>query len=127
MITGFRETLCTDGWKNMKNKMTPNYKKIYTDLVERKFPQRKNECSFLLNKDRLEFMDVIHLNDLLFHKKNRQTQEMNQKYRSYDQHTILWILSYQKKHELNNTELSNQFKISRNTINSWRKIFSHKI
>src|SRR5690554_7497522 len=77
----------------MKKKTTPNYKKIYTDLVEMKYPHKRDECAFLLEKSYLEVMDVIHLNNLLFGKKNKE----NQKYRSYDNIAVYRILYYQKK------------------------------
>jgi|SRR5690606_22880797 DNA-binding transcriptional regulator YiaG len=107
----------------MEKKTTPNYKKIYTDLVEMKYPHKRDECAFFLKKKYLEVMDVIHLNDLLFRKKNKERQEIDKKQRSYDESTIFRILNYQKKHQLNNSELANHFKISRNTVAKWKKIF----
>lgn len=49
---------------------------------------------------------------------------MNQKYRSYDKATIIEILNYQKKNSLNNTQLSNHFKLSRNTVTKWKTLFN---
>lgn len=110
----------------MKKKTTPNYKKIYTDLVEMKYPHKKEECAFFLKKSHLEVMDVIHLNDMLFRNKNKKRLEIDQKYRSYDKNTINWILSYQEKHQLNNTQLANHFKLSRNTVRNWKKLLELK-
>ena len=47
----------------------------------------------------------------------------NQKLHSFDQESILKILDYQKRHKCNNTELARHFKISRNTVASWKKRF----
>ncbi len=104
----------------MKKRKTPNYKRIYTDLIERWYPELAEECDFFLQKERLEVLDVIHLNDILF-KQKKEINVLNQKYRSYDKETILWILNYQIKHGMNNTQLANHFKISRNTVASWKK------
>lgn len=53
-------------------KTTPNYKKIYTDLIEKKYPDKKKECEFILKKESLEFMDVIQLNVMLFKSTNKK-------------------------------------------------------
>ena len=71
-------------------------------------------------------MDVIHLNDTLFRNKSKKTQEIDQTHRSYDKNTINWILNYQEKHQLNNTQLANHFKLSRNTVTNWKKLLEDK-
>lgn len=106
----------------MKKNRTPNYKRIYTDLIKKWYPDRLDECGVFLKKERLEVLDVIELNEILF-KQTKKINEINQKYRSYDKDTILWILNYQVKQGLNNTQLANHFKISRTTVISWRKRF----
>lgn len=103
--------------------MTPNYKNIYSDIINRKYPHKKKKCKRILEKDQLTFLDVLELDELIFEKKSREMEEMNQKYRSYDKSTILEILEYQKKHKLKNTEVANHFKMSRNTIANWKKLF----
>ena len=45
------------------------------------------------------------------------------KFRAYNKLTIMEILEYQKKNNINNTELSRYFKLSRNTIAKWKKCF----
>lgn len=104
----------------MRKKREPNYKKIYTDLIKKWYPDRMDECENFLKKERLEVLDVIALNEILF-KQTKEINEINQKYRSYDEDTIKQILNYQVKQGLNNTQLANHFKISRNTIASWKK------
>ncbi|HUH25918.1 MAG TPA: helix-turn-helix domain-containing protein [Flavobacterium sp.] len=52
---------------------------------------------------------------------------MNQKYRSYDKATIIEILNYQKKNGLNNTQLANHFKLSRNTVAKWERLFQEVV
>jgi len=56
-------------------------------------------------------------------KSDKEKIRDNQKLKSYDKNTILQILDYQKKHHLNNTELALHFKLSRNTVAKWKKIF----
>lgn len=68
-------------------------------------------------------MDVITLNSKIFNLNDKDTLTFNQKHKSYDEQTILEMLNYQQKHELNNVELANHFKLSRNTIAKWKKCY----
>ena len=101
--------------------MIPNYKNIYLDIITKKFPSKKEAYKKLLSKKTLTNYDVIVLNNELFPTAENQTE--NQKLKSYTKETILKILDYQKTKKLNITELSRHFKISRNTIAKWRKIY----
>ncbi|TDS63613.1 helix-turn-helix domain-containing protein [Myroides indicus] len=100
---------------------TPNYKKIYTDLLNSRHPDKKYKCESILSKKELNFIDVIQLNEIIFEKKSKEVLEMNQKYRSYDKNTIVEILKYQQNNELNNKEVANHFKMSRTTLLNWKK------
>lgn len=102
--------------------MKPNYNKIYTDIVNLKFPEKKEECENLLNKKELSVMDVLLLNQKIF-KTDKTSLENNQRLRSYKKTDVLHILNYQKKYQLNNNQLANHFKLSRNTVAKWKKIF----
>lgn len=104
-------------------KSQPNYKKIYRDIISKDYPEKKTLCESILNKEILSSLDVIRLNDILFKAKDKQTLISNQKFRSYTKSDILYILSYQTKNKLNNEQIKNKFKISRNTIAKWKKIF----
>lgn len=99
---------------------SPNYKRIYNDMITKKYPQKKEECYSILQKEKLSLLDVISLNLKLF---NEENSVLNQQLRSYDKPSILEILDYQKKNRINNTELAAHFKISRNTVTKWKKIF----
>lgn len=102
----------------------PDYKRIYTDIIDIKYPDKKTECEFLLNKPNLSVLDVIELNSRIFGiVPDRSTEIFNQKLRSYRRADILKILDYQKKHRLNNSQLAKHFKLSRNTITKWKKVF----
>lgn len=97
----------------------PNFKKIYHDIINDKFPEKKDSCAKLLNKKKLSALDVITINNILF----TQSSETSQQYRSYKKSDILEILDFQKKFKLNNSEAAKHFKLSRNTVAKWRKIF----
>ncbi|MEG0850102.1 MAG: helix-turn-helix domain-containing protein [Flavobacterium sp.] len=101
----------------------PNYKRIYEDLLDRKYPHKKEVCKAVLAKEKLNSMDVFLLNDLIFDKEARDENESDQKYRSYDKTSIFKILQYQKKNKLNNTQLADHFGLSRNTVAKWKKMF----
>ncbi|WP_426482214.1 helix-turn-helix domain-containing protein [Chryseobacterium sp. R2ACT005] len=99
----------------------PDYKKIYKDLIAQKYPEKAKKCKSLLEKKDFSVLDVIKINRLL--SDDRNIDDYNQKYRSYNKHTILEILKYQKEHNLNNSQLASHFKLSRNTVAKWRKYF----
>ncbi|MEY8759000.1 helix-turn-helix domain-containing protein [Chryseobacterium tongliaoense] len=110
------------GQVNIKNN-SPDYKKIYTDILNKRFPEKIKECKDILNKEVLSHLDVININNLIFGNGTKEVSEFNQKHRFYNKSTILKILDYQKKNHLNNTQLAMHFKMSRNTVTKWKKIF----
>ncbi|KFC21606.1 hypothetical protein [Chryseobacterium sp. FH1] len=97
--------------------MKPNYKNIYTDIIQNKYPNKQNDCALILKKSNLSELDVIALNKIIFGKAD------NQKYKSYNKTTILEILDYKKKKKLNDSQLANHFQLSRNTVAKWKKMF----
>ena len=101
---------------------TPNYKQIYTDIINKKHPQKKMECQNILEKQIVSTIDIIELNRKIFGTE-RETEQFNHKHRSYSKTDIFRILDYQKKYNLNNSQLSSHFKLSRNTVAKWRKMF----
>lgn len=107
----------------MKPQNQPNYKRIYSDIIERKFPHKKAECEKLLGKKLLSAVDILALNKKIFETKDQNIQKMNQKLRSYNTSDILRILDYQKKHKMNNLQVAEHFGLSRNTMTKWRRMF----
>lgn len=107
----------------MEKTILPNYHKIYSDIIRKKYPEKKSECNALLSKEKLTVLDIVELNDKIFGKANKLTNSFNQKRRSYNKSDILHILDYQKKHRLNNTQLANHFKLSRNSVAKWKTMF----
>ena len=103
-------------------KMTINYNKIYGDIIAKKYPQKKEECLTLLQKETLSAIDIIELNQKIFGLK-KENEVTNQQHRSYSQSDILQILDYQKKHKFNNSQLALHFKLSRNSVAKWKKMF----
>lgn len=98
----------------------PFYNKIYNDILNKKFPDKIKECRSILIKEDLSFLDIIQLNKKIF---GHQDEFDNQRLRSYSLEAVFKILEYQKKNELNNTQLAVHFKLSRNTIAKWKKCF----
>ncbi|MGC5746433.1 helix-turn-helix domain-containing protein [Chryseobacterium sp. NFX27] len=105
-------------------KQLPDYHRIYNDIIEKRHPEKRDICHFLLKKKKLSFLDVIKLNTLIFGENSAEGNNINQKYRSYNETIIQEILEFQSKNKLNNTQLGNYYKLSRNTIAKWRKIYS---
>ena len=108
----------------MKELKQPNYKKIFEDIIAEKCPERREELSSFLQKESLSIMNVITLNNKIFGLSNKETLEFNQKHKSYDQEAIFQILAYQNKEKLSNVQLANHFKLSRNTVSKWRRLYS---
>lgn len=106
-----------------KRNSSPNYSRIYSDIVDLKFPDKREICKALLEKKRITVLDVIELNNKIFDKADADTKKFNQKHRSYSKEDILYILNYQKINKLNNTQLAHHFSLSRNTVTKWKKLF----
>ncbi|AZB26994.1 MULTISPECIES: helix-turn-helix domain-containing protein [Chryseobacterium] len=107
----------------MKKQSQPNYKRIYSDIIDLKFPHKKAECEKLLEKKMLTALDILELNNRIFGTKDQDLKKMNQKLRSYNEEDILRILQYQKNHNMNNLQVAERFGLSRNTMTKWRRLF----
>ncbi|WP_333596622.1 helix-turn-helix domain-containing protein [Chryseobacterium flavum] len=107
--------------------MMPDYKQIYTDILKEKFPEKIIDHKIKSRLERLHSaIDVLRFNQLVFGEPEFTIGFNNQRLRSYDKKSILKILNYQKKNKLTNLQLSNHFKISRNTIGKWKIIFNYE-
>lgn len=104
--------------------ISPDYKRIFNDMIQMKYPEKKEECKNILNKEELSSLDILHLNEKIFGAEDKETQLFNQSHRSYNKDTIIEILKHQKKNNLNNSELARDLKMSRNTITKWKKVFA---
>ncbi|EJL74033.1 hypothetical protein [Chryseobacterium populi] len=98
----------------------PDYKKIYWDILNEKYPEKKSRCIPILEKAKLAALDIIKLNEIIFDT-DKQTEIFNQRHRMYDEYTISQILVYQEENKLNNSQLARHFKLSRNSITIWKK------
>ena len=103
-------------------KQNINYQQIFRDILDTKYPEKKKVCIPLLQKENLSAMDIVKINTEIFGI-SRENETSNQKHRSYHKSDILKILNYQKKHKFNNSQLARHFKLSRNTVAKWKKMF----
>lgn len=101
----------------------PDYILIYTDLLQKKFPEKAELYGSFFSKKTLSAMDIIRLNNMIFRETNNEFSKHNGKHRSYNKSDILNILDYQKKHKLNNSQLAIHYNLSRNTVAKWKKMF----
>lgn len=98
----------------------PDYRQIYMDILHKKFTEKTEELEILLEKEKFSEIEIIELNTRIFGK----TSEVdNGRHKSYSKSAVFKILDYQKKHQLNNSQLAIHFKLSRNTIAKWKKFF----
>lgn len=109
--------------KTQEKFIKPNYYRIYSDIIDKKYPHKRESCEKILNKQELSVLDVIKLNTLIFDIKEINNISFNQKCRAYDSQAIFEILHYQKINNLNNRQLASHFQLSRNTVTRWKKIF----
>ncbi|TGN27876.1 helix-turn-helix domain-containing protein [Empedobacter tilapiae] len=100
-----------------------DYKTLYTDILIELYPERLPFCQEIMNKKILSVLDILELNRLVFGEQHYKNKALNQKFKSYSEQDILLILDYQKKHKLNDSQLANHFKLSRNTVAKWKKIY----
>ncbi|MGH1517955.1 helix-turn-helix domain-containing protein [Chryseobacterium sp. JK1] len=107
----------------MKKKSQPNYKRIYSDILDQKFPHKKDACERLMKKKILSAIDIMELNKRIFGTKDQDIKKMNQKLRSYNPTDIVHILDYQKNHNMNNLQVAEHFGLSKNTMTKWRRMF----
>lgn len=100
--------------------MSINYKKIFQDILDLKFPEKKELHTIVLEKEITDFYDVLNLNRLIFGDEIKEN-----KHKSYDQSTIIKVLNYQKDNNLSNLETAKKFNLSRNTVSAWKKRVSY--
>jgi DNA-binding transcriptional regulator YiaG len=103
--------------------IAPDYRRIYSDIISIKYPERFQDCKILLEKPMLTVLDIIKLDRKIFGSGDESTQVFNQKHKSYSKSDILKILDFQKKENLNNSQTAKYFNISRNSLSKWKKIF----
>lgn len=104
--------------------MGPNYKQIYTDIINEKFPDKMSDP---LVKNKLDHLlmavDILKFDQFIFGETGCTATGNSQKLRAYDEDSILNILNYQKKYKLSNTQTAIHFKLSRNSIAKWKAIY----
>ncbi|KMQ61505.1 transposase [Chryseobacterium angstadtii] len=101
----------------------PDYRRLYTDILLKKGLHHHKECLLILKKENLSTLDILSLNDLIFNTNCKETEAFNQKHKSYNEDAIVKILEYQLVNNLNNSQLAAHFKLSRNTITKWKKLY----
>lgn len=102
---------------------SPDYRKIYTDMIEMKYLDKKDKCKTLLSKNKLSVLDILELEKKIFEGNMSSDDKTNGKFRAYDNEAIQQILTFQKINNMTNTETSIYFKIGRNSIAKWKKMF----
>lgn len=108
----------------MKN--TPDYKKIYRDMIALKYPDKASLCKPILNKSQIQIMDIIRLDEILSENTDTEQIRNNQKLKAYDLKAIRDILQFQKEYGYNNRQLATHFRLSRNTVTRWKKMLENK-
>jgi len=108
--------------QNKREMSKPDFRKIFHEMAQ-KNNLSDSKLKEILSQKEWNSLDVIKMNEKLFGKVSLSDLSFNQSHRAYDESSIMEILNYQKEYGLNNTELIKIFKISRNTIVKWQKLF----
>lgn len=102
--------------------MTPNYTKIYQDLIKYKNKEEFVSEGLAEKINNIKIVkDILEIEKQLFRNDNLQ---YNQKLKSYDEVTIKELLNDQKKNMMTNAQLGIKYNISRNTIAKWKKVYN---
>ncbi|MGU3374283.1 helix-turn-helix domain-containing protein [Chryseobacterium sp. M5A1_1a] len=110
----------------MKN-TCPDYRQIYTDIIDEVYPEKKSNLQINNKMECIEtVMDILILNTLVFGVSKQLTESKSRKLRSYDKKSVLKILEYQRSNRLNNIATAIHFKMSRNTLTKWHRIYKDK-
>ena len=106
----------------------PFYHKLYADMIRDICPDKEHNCADYLNKENWTALDVIDVNTILFGKKQERKEIVSdQRHRAYDRESIVLILLDQKENILNNKEIAVKYRLSRNTVAKWKKMFGEEI
>ena len=93
--------------------MNINYKKIFQDILELKFPENKELYTIVSEREINNSYDVLSLNRLIFGNENKEN-----KHKSYDPSTISKVLKFQEENNLSNIETARKFNLNRNTVSA---------
>lgn len=96
--------------------MSINYKQIFQDILDLKFPEKKELRTIVLEREITDFYDVLSLNKLIFGDENKEN-----KHKSYDPSTISKVLQFQEENNLSNIETARKFNLNRNTVSARKK------
>jgi len=105
----------------------PNYNKIYLDIIDQKFPERKQELIPLLSKEIITSLEVINIQRKIFNLQSKEVNIFDQQRKSYDEESIKNILQYQISNKLNNKQTAIFFNLSRNSVAKWKKLFAKSL
>jgi|SRR5690554_4799893 len=109
--------------QNKREVSKPDFGRIFKEIAE-----KNNLCDTKIEaisrRKEWNSLDVIKMNEKIFGRASIGSLSFNQKHKAYDKSSIIEILNYQKEYSLNDTEMMKIFKISRNTINKWQKLFN---
>ena len=109
-----------------KENVGPDYYKIFKDMVVQEFPGKINEIE-KLKKNNPTVFDIFSVNEKLFDTKTEKQKKIQQKYRVYNEHTVISILRFKRKKNMNISQLAVHFNISKNTLKKWMKAYSSHI
>lgn len=99
-----------------------NYELIFEEMAATKRQeiniQLKNACQNIHKN-----LDVLSINKTIVGEGEKQDASLC----SYTENDIFYILKYKQDNNLNNSQTANHFKLSRNTVTKWIKIYGNSV
>ena len=108
-----------------------DYKRLYLDYIDANDtlsnPVKKDLKSIIEGQqnDDLSYRVLMQINTVIRENVNTVRENMvgYKQYNAYDKEFIRYVLSYQKRNNLTNKDISLKFRMSRNTVAKWKRLF----
>lgn len=99
----------------------PNYAKLYLDMAAYYNIALSTDLQLAISK-MVNTVDVLRVNKTIFQSSAYSLQQGN----AYQEADVLQILKFKREYKLSNSATALHFKMSRNTISRWEKLYGAK-
>jgi|SRR5690606_483767 len=101
----------------------PDFGRIFQEIAQKK-EHSESLIGHIAGIKEWNSLNVIKTSEKVVEKPDGENLKLNRTHRAYDEQSVKEILKYQKINNLNNSEMMMLFKVSRNSISKWKKMFS---
>lgn len=101
---------------------TPNYSKLYMDIASYYDITLQPQMVHKINNIN-KTVDVLQINKAIFESSYFSLGQAN----AYQMADVMHILTYKRKNKLNLSQTANHFKMSRNTLTRWERVYGQAV